>query len=243
MSLTGKVALVTGGGRGLGQETCRELARAGAEVILADVDQELAGASAAQIRSDGTDMRVTAVRCDVRDETQIAHVLKGVAERYGRLHILVNNAGVNVTASTETLSLEEWDRILATNLRGPFVLSKLALPLLKNAGSGDIVNVISSFAKRVRENCPAYVASKWGLLGYSQLLYLEARKYNIRVTAFSPAAMRTRLLLDRFPDMDQARLQEPAEVAKIIRFLLELPAGVTVPDIYVVSPNNEDAWP
>lgn len=245
MALAGKIALITGGGRGLGQAVGQELAQAGTVIYITDVDQAAAVSSAEQIKASlvkNQHHQVHPLACDVRHEQQAQEVITKITADHGRIDILINNAGVNVTATIADLSIAEWDRILDTNLRGTYVMSHLVFPVMKKQASGSIINVVSSLAKRIKENSPAYVASKWGILGLSQLLYMQARRYGIRVTAFSPAGMRTRLLLDRFPDLDQSKLLDPAEVAKVIRFILELPADVAIPDIFMMS-LQEETWP
>lgn len=245
MTLAKKVALVTGGGRGLGQAVCKELAQADAFVFVTDIDQITAEQSAAQLKavvSPDQQKNIFALACDVRDEKLARGVVEKIIADQNKIDVLVNNAGVNVTATIEDLGISEWDRIVSTNLRGAYVLSYLVFPVMKKQGSGSIINVVSSLAKRVKENSPAYVASKWGLLGLSQLLYLQARKYGIKVTAFSPAGMRTRLLLDRFPDLDTSKLMDPTDAAKVIRFILELPNDVAIPDLFMMS-IKEETWP
>jgi NAD(P)-dependent dehydrogenase (short-subunit alcohol dehydrogenase family) len=165
-----------------------------------------------------------------------------VLERHGRLDILVNNAGIDVTLPVDEISVSEWDRILGVNLRGPFVLSRLAFPAMRRQGSGQIVNIVSTAAKRAWANASAYHASKWGLLGLSHALHVEGRAVGIGVTAVIAGGMRTPFLFDRFPDLDPDLLQEPASVANTVRFVLTQPAGTVVPEITVL-PFRETSWP
>lgn len=239
MILKDKVVLITGAARGLGKEIVSELAQAGATVIATDMRTNELQQTVEDISQKYGE--VIAKELDVRDEKQAKTVIEEIIQKYGKIDVLVNNAGVNVTASTETLSIEEWDRIINTNLRGNYVMAHLVFPFMKKEG-GHIINIASSLAKRVKENSPAYVASKWGILGFTQLLFMEGRKYGIKVTAFSPAGMRTQLLLERFPDIDQTKLLDPADVAKTIRSILELPDTISVPDIFVIS-DKEETWP
>ncbi|HEU4616579.1 MAG TPA: SDR family oxidoreductase [Gammaproteobacteria bacterium] len=236
-SLDGKVAVVTGGGSGLGAAICRVLAAAGANVVVADVDARGAEQTAASIG--GT---ARAETLDVRDEEGAASSLARVAAEQGRLDVLVNNAGVDVTKSIMEMSVAEWDRVIAVNLRGPFVLAKLAFERMRGAGGGHIVNIVSTAARRAWANAAAYHASKWGLLGLSHAMHVEGREHGIRVTALIAGGMRTPFLLDRFPDIDRNVLQDPENVAEAVRFVLMQPRGTVIPELMVV-PERETSWP
>jgi NAD(P)-dependent dehydrogenase (short-subunit alcohol dehydrogenase family) len=239
-NLEGKIALITGGGRGLGEATCRALAEAGAVVIPADIQENLAERVAASLTSQG--LQAMPLRLDVTDEQQAQQAIRQVLADYGRIDILVNNAGTDVTVPIEELSLSDWDRIQAVNLRGPFLMSKYVLPLMKDQMGGHIVNIISTAAKRAWANASAYHASKWGLLGMSYAFHVEARPHNVKVTAVIAGGMRTPFLLDRFPELDPGLLQDPRNVAETIRFLLTLPEESVVAEIMVL-PMRETSWP
>jgi NAD(P)-dependent dehydrogenase (short-subunit alcohol dehydrogenase family) len=238
--LNGKVALVTGGGRGLGEAICRTLAGAGAVVVAGDVREELADQVVGSIVEGGG--RAEAVRLDVTDEAGAAAAIERIGARFGRLDVLVNNAGVDLTVPVDMLSVADWDRILAVNLRGPFLMSKLVLAQMRRQGRGHIVNIVSTAAKRAWANASAYHASKWGLLGLSHALHVEARPHNIKVTAVVAGGMRTPFLLDRFPDLDPAVLQDPANVAETVRFVLSQPDETVIPEVMVL-PMRETSWP
>lgn len=238
--LNGKVALVTGAGRGLGEAVCQVLASAGAAVVAADLRRETAERVAEQLRECGH--RATAIGLDVGDQAEAEKAIGHSLSEFGRLDILINNAGVDVTLSVEDLSFDDWDRIIRTNLRGPFVMSKCAFGALKQAGRGHIVNVISTAAKRAWANASAYHASKWGLLGFSHALHVEGRPHNIKVTAIVTGGMRTPFLLERFPDIDVTTLQDPRNVAETIRWCLTLPHETVIPEVMVL-PMRETSWP
>jgi NAD(P)-dependent dehydrogenase (short-subunit alcohol dehydrogenase family) len=163
-------------------------------------------------------------------------------ERMGRLDILVNNAGTDVTLPIDELTEGEWLRVIGTNLNGPFLLAKQAAVQMRRQGSGDIVNITSTAAKRAWPNASAYHASKWGLLGLSHALHAELRPHGIRVTAVVAGGMRTPFLLDRFPDLDPGALQDPADVAQAILGVLLLPRATVVPELTVL-PVRETSWP
>jgi NAD(P)-dependent dehydrogenase (short-subunit alcohol dehydrogenase family) len=239
-SLRGKVALVTGGAQGLGQATATALADRGASVVVADLQQARAEATAERIRAAGG--QALALALDVRDDAAAEAAVATVCERFGRLDVLVNNAGVDRTAPVEELTLADWDRVVGVNLRAPFVLSRAVFPVLRRQGGGHIVNVASTAAKRAWANATAYHASKWGLLGLSHALHVEGRPFGIKVTAVVAGGMRTAFVLERFPETDPEVLQEPRAVAETICFVLTQPAGTVIPEVLVL-PVRETSWP
>ena len=239
-ALKGKVALITGGGRGLGEAVCRNLAAAGATVVPADVRVELAEGVAASIREQGGRARACAL--DVTAADQAEAIVRDVVSNFERLDILINNAAIDLTVPVAELSVADWDRILAVNLRGPFVMSQCALEPMRRQKKGHIVNIVSTAAKRAWPNASAYHASKWGLLGLSHALHAEFRPLGVKVTAIVAGGMRTPFLLDRFPDIDPNVLQDPANVAETIRFVLQQPDETVIPEVMVI-PMRETSWP
>ncbi|HMQ55032.1 MAG TPA: SDR family oxidoreductase [Anaerolineae bacterium] len=239
-NLEGKIVLITGGGRGLGAMTCHTLAEAGAVVIPADIRADLAEAVAAELRSKGK--TAVSLRLDVTNQEQVAEAVRQIVTDFGRIDVLINNAGTDVTRSIEELAIDDWDQVLAVNLRGPFILSKAVLPFMKRHGRGHIINIVSTAAKRAWANASAYHASKWGLLGLSYALHVEGRLYNVKVTALVAGGMRTPFLLERFPDIDLETLQDPKNVADTIRFVLMQPDESVIAEIMVL-PMRETSWP
>jgi NAD(P)-dependent dehydrogenase (short-subunit alcohol dehydrogenase family) len=238
--LEGRVGLVTGGGRGLGEAISHRLAMDGATVVIGDVREDLRDAAAGRIREGGG--CAEPVGLDVTDAAASAAAVRDVAEKYGRLDFLVNNAGVDVTLPVEEMAVEEFDRVIAVNLRGPFVLSRAAIPYMKKQGQGHIVNIVSTAARRAWPNASAYHASKWGLLGLTQALWTELRDYGISATSVIAGGMRTPFLLERFPGIDPDTLQDPLNVAETVRFVLCQPEGTAVPEVMVI-PMKETSWP
>jgi NAD(P)-dependent dehydrogenase (short-subunit alcohol dehydrogenase family) len=239
-TLEGKSVLVTGGGSGLGAALCQVLAEAGASVVAADLREDAAEKVASAVRARRG--RCTATRLDVADEGAVAIALEQVVEQLGALDVLINNAGTDVTLPVDELQVSDWHRVLATNLTGPFLLSRAALRYMKQRGSGHIVNIASTAAKRAWPNASAYHASKWGLLGLSHALHAELRPHGIKVTSVIAGGMRTPFLLDRFPDIDVDTLQDPADVAAAVKSVLLLPPGTVIPEIMVL-PMRETSWP
>jgi NAD(P)-dependent dehydrogenase (short-subunit alcohol dehydrogenase family) len=216
-----KVALVTGAGRGLGAAICKELAEAGYQVIGADLNPPRGG-----------------LRLDITREPDVVKAFQSME----RLDVLVNNAGVDYTLPIDELSINQWDAVINVNLRAPFMLSQQAARLMKRQGGGHIINIASTAAKRTWPNASAYHASKWGLMGLSHALHAELRPHRIKVSAVVAGGMRTPFLLDRFPDIDPGVLQDPANVAKVVRTLLTLPDESVIPEVMVI-PMREGSWP
>ena len=225
--LAGKCAFVTGGAGGLGAAICAELSRAGATVVAADMKAKGSG---------------SVNRLDITDDQAVAAALDAVVKRHGRLDILVNNAAIDVTLPIDDLTIAQWDAVMRVNLRAPFVVSKHAARLMKAQGGGHIVNIASTASKRTWPNASAYHASKWGLLGLSHALHAELRPHRIKVSAVVAGGMRTPFLLDRFPDIDPQVLQDPANVAATVRFVLGMPQESVIPEIMVL-PMRETSWP
>jgi NAD(P)-dependent dehydrogenase (short-subunit alcohol dehydrogenase family) len=235
--LAGRVALVTGGGGGLGAALCRTLADGGARVVVGDVRLD-----AAERVVDGLRGTAHAVRLDVSDAAGVARAVHTVVASHGSLDILVNNAGVDLTVPFHELAVDDWDRILGVNLRGPFLMAREVFPLMRAAGRGHIVNIVSTAAKRAWANAAAYHASKWGLLGLSHALHVEGRPHGVKVTAVIAGGMRTPFLLERFPDLDPGLLQDARHVAEAVAFVLTQPHETVVPEITVL-PMRETSWP
>lgn len=236
----GRLVFVTGGGRGLGAATCSLLADEGATVAVCDRAGDSAEQVAGGIESRGG--RAFPVALDVGDADAAERALRETAGRHGGLFALVNNAGVDFTLPVDELSVAQWDAVVATNLRGPFVLSRCAASLMKKQGGGHIVNIASTAAKRAWPNASAYHASKWGLLGLSHALHAELRPFGIKVCALVAGGMATPFLLERFPDIDVATLQDPKNVAATIAYVLSQPEGTAIAEV-IVLPVRETSWP
>lgn len=237
--LAGQVAVVTGGGGGLGEAVSLALAAAGMSVVVADVQEDRASSVAARVVEAGGIARPIAL--DVASEADAERSVAGTLAAFGRLDVLVNNAGIDVSLAIEELPVGDWDRVIGVNLRGPFLMSRAALGALRRT-RGQIVNVVSTAARRAWPNATAYHASKWGLLGLSHALHAELRPDGVRVTAIIAGGMRTSFITDRFPDVDPVLLQDPANVAETIRFVLQMPHESVIPEVMVL-PMRETSWP
>jgi NAD(P)-dependent dehydrogenase (short-subunit alcohol dehydrogenase family) len=238
--LAGKTILVTGGASGLGAALCHVLSSCGANIVIGDLNLDKALTVASLLESSAG--KVYAIGFNVGDPVAAERAINETIERFGKLDVLINNAGTDVTCSIEELDYNRWDRVVHTNLYGPFLLSKFAVPHMKQAGGGQIVNIASTAAKRAWPNASAYHASKWGLLGLSHALHAELRPHKIKVTAILAGGMRTPFLLDRFPDIDVNTLQDPVNVAKAVKSVLMLPEQTVIPEVMVL-PMQETSWP
>jgi NAD(P)-dependent dehydrogenase (short-subunit alcohol dehydrogenase family) len=224
----GRVAVITGAGRGLGAAIAQELAAQGAAVVIADRSRELAAQTAERLRAAGGE--ATPVVADVCEPEQVRALFDAAVAEHGRLDVLVNNAGVGAVAPSEDLELEVWSRTLAVNLTGTFLCAQAAARHMLPAGRGVIVNIGSLFAVTGMPMRAAYAASKHGVAGLTKVLASEWASRGVRVVAVDPAYIRTSL-----DDADQraggytaadiarrtpmGRYAEPSEVARVVAFL------------------------
>ncbi|HOG47461.1 MAG TPA: SDR family oxidoreductase [Anaerolineae bacterium] len=242
--LIDQVAIVTGGGSGLGEATCHALANRGAVVMVVDRSGANAEAVAVAIRTEGG--RATALTADVSRWDDVRATAEVTLADYGRIDILVNNAAIDHTLPLSQMTIDQWDEVIGVNLRGPFLFIKAVLPAMERQGRGHIVNVASTAAKRAWGDAAAYHASKWGIIGFTRGLGVEGRKHNIRATAIVPGGMRTHFF-DRFegtgiPMPAPDKLQDPREVAELIAFVVSRPDGSVIQEA-IMTPLLETSWP
>lgn len=235
--LDGRVAVVTGAARGLGRSIAEVLARDGARVVVADVDQAEAERTAAAISEQSGEAR--AVGHDVRDLQSSQDLVTWVLQEFGGLHVLVNNAGVGPRPGPfHTLDAGEYDRVMSINARGVFLVSKAVTPVMIEQRSGRIIHISSVVAKRASPNILPYAASKWAVVGMTQVMARELAQYDITVNAVCPGVIRTELhegVVSRMSAMtgkDEqdvwqtfydrialGRLQQPEDIAEMVTFL------------------------
>lgn len=236
--LDGRVALVTGGGNGIGRATCHALAQAGAQVAVTDLDAEAAGRVAAEIGG-------APYRLDVADEAEVRAVVEEIAARHGRIDVLVNNAGLGARVPTVELATERWRQVLAVNLDGSFFCAREVGRRMLAAGRGAVVNVASIMGLVGGAHYPnlAYHSAKGALINFTRALACEWAPAGVRVNAVAPTFARTRLteplMADKemerrlLRDTPMGRFVEPEEVAAAILFLASDAAamitGVTLP--------------
>jgi 2-deoxy-D-gluconate 3-dehydrogenase len=189
--LKGKVAIVTGGNGGIGLGMARGLADAGARIVIAARNADKSAAAVRELSTRGGE--AYAVATDVTDERAVARLIDSARDRWGRLDILVNNAGTNIRKPAQDLSLEEWHRVLDTNLTSAFLCSKAAHPAFKTAGAGKIINIGSMMSLFGASFAPAYGASKGGLVQLTKSMAAAWARDNIQVNAVLPGWIDTDL--------------------------------------------------
>lgn len=182
--LDGKVAIVTGGGSGIGKGIARAFAQEGCSVVIAGRNAERLGSVAEELRTTGSE--IMAVPTDVTDEGQVKALFARTMERFGRLDIVVNSSGAFDGGPIDQLSLDAWNNVIGANLTGPFLCIREAFPIMKKAGGGRIINIGSISAQRSRENMAPYTSSKFGVWGLTQSAALEGRPYGIAVSCLHP---------------------------------------------------------
>jgi meso-butanediol dehydrogenase/(S,S)-butanediol dehydrogenase/diacetyl reductase len=222
MELAGKVALVTGAGRGLGRATAVALARAGCDVAVSDIARPADGAVPYRLASsddlDGTARAVeaaggrgAAIPADVTVAADVAHLLAEVERRLGGLDVLVANAGIIAVAPVASMDETQWDRIFAVNVKGVFLTCRAAIPLLARRGGGRIVNVASVAGKTGRAGLAAYCASKAAVISFTQALAEELGPLGVAVNALCPGYIRTAMWTEVLAPALAAMSGHPAE--------------------------------
>jgi NAD(P)-dependent dehydrogenase (short-subunit alcohol dehydrogenase family) len=227
----GQVAIVSGAGRGIGAATAALLAARGASVVLVDIDERSVTARAQELQAQGS--TAEAVAADVTVAADCDAAVERAVSRLGRLDVLVNNAGVGAFAATvDTTAEAEWDRVVATNLKSVFLLSRAAVPAMRAAGRGCIVNVSSVHALMTAHGVVPYAAAKGGVLSMTRALAIDLAPDRIRVVAVLPGAVDTPMLAEQaartgksFEELGFARdesklgrIGRPEEVAEVIVF-------------------------
>jgi len=240
--LQGKTALITGASKGLGKAMALALAEAGARLVLVSRDREQLNETARAARKFDTDAEV--LQADVTDEQQVLALEKSVGAKFGKLQILINNAGINIRKSVTDFTLAEWNQVVATNLTSVFLMCRSFVPGMKGQGYGRIINLTSIMSHVAIAGRTAYCASKAGLLGFTRALALELVAERITVNGISPGPFATELnkpILDN-PELNQqfisripiGRWGQVEEVGKLAAYLCSEDAGfITGTDILI----------
>ncbi|MDP6453601.1 MAG: SDR family NAD(P)-dependent oxidoreductase [SAR202 cluster bacterium] len=222
-----KIAIVTGAGRGMGRAVAHRLAAGGAKLVVNDVATDSAEGVASELRSLGAE--AIAAPGDVSNSADVKDMVDAAIENFGALHILVNNAGILRPTAVIDIEEDEWDLVVSVNLRGTYLCSRAALPSMREAGWGRIVNFSSTAGKNVSTVGGAhYTAAKAGILGFTRHLAKEEAGYGITVNSVCPGLIDTEMVRATIdPDLTKTyaasfpipRLGEPEEVAELVAFL------------------------
>ena len=236
-NITGKVVVITGASSGLGEATARLLAKQGATVALAARRAERIDALAAEINDAGG--KALAVTTDVSDREQVKALVDAVVEKFGKVDVMLNNAGLMPLAPLEELKTDEWDQMIDVNLKRVLNGIAAALPYMKEQKSGHFINVSSVYGHKLGPDATVYCATKFAVRALSEGLRQEVKPYNIRTTVISPGAVATELLEHISDETIQAQTKEfvsqiavPAETfARMVAFAINEPANVDVNEI------------
>lgn len=245
--LDGKSAVITGGASGIGRATARLFLEEGAKVTIADIDDKLLSATLAELGKVSKD--VHAVRGDVRLVADGAKIVAAAVERFGRVDILFCNAGITSMSPIESLTEEEWEAVIDTNLKGQFTLVKAAVPAMKAQGGGVIITMGSEMGIVAVPESPAYNASKGGVIMFTKSIALDLITHNIRVNCLCPGVTQTALLereVKTSPDPERTareqaewapirRIADPSEIAKGALFLASDESGFAVGSCLVLD--------
>jgi len=228
--LAGKVALITGGGTGIGREIALACAREGAKVAVVGRRLEKLQTTVEEIKAAGGE--AIGIACDVSRRADAQNAIRNTIETFGKLNVLVNNAGVLSVSTIEEIPEDEWDNLMAANLKGPFLMCRAALPEFRKVGGGSIVNVGSVLGLVAMKKRAAYCASKGGVTLLTKAIAIDHGHENIRANCICPSIVETDLVSELFktPDGERAKLDrlatiplgrfgKPADIAGLAVFL------------------------
>lgn len=237
MRLKDRVAIVTGGGSGIGRSICVNMAQEGAKVAVPDIDPQTAAETVALIKKDGGE--ATAFKMDVTQKSEVQTTIAAVLKAYGKIDILVNNAGTDIKGSITELAEDTWDKLMDINLKGVFLCTQAVTPSMIERRYGRIVNISSMAGKTGEPLTSPYCATKFGVIGFTQSVALEVGKHNITANAVCPGPVDTDLIrqsvaqsakIKGMPPEDfmqqffidptpLGRIAQPVDVARAVIFL------------------------
>jgi 3-oxoacyl-[acyl-carrier protein] reductase len=246
VKLEGKTAVITGAGRGIGRATARALAREGCNIVLAAPEMEQIEAVAAEVRAMGRE--ALAVQTDIQHKSQVMALAHAAFDRFSAVDILVNNAGVAIHNAIPNIKEEDWDWMMAINLKGTFLCTQAFFQHMCDRKSGHIINIVSRAGKVASAKFGAYAASKFGMLGFTQTTDSEGIEFGVKATALCPGAVDTQQRAENHVD-DHSKLLLPEDVADYVAFIVTRPARVyigeasPVPQFMKPMPNSSNLKP
>ena len=236
MNLVGKVAVVTGSGRGIGKATAYALAKQGAEVVVSSRTQSDIDSVKKDIEALGR--KSLALRADVSNESDVKMLFAETLREFRRIDILINNAGIGVFAPVVDLSAVDFDRMWAVNMRGIFLCAREALPHMSKQRSGDIINISSLAGRNSFVGGAGYCATKWALIGFARCLMLEVREQNVRVVTLCPGSVDTDFAHDTSRShRSTENIPKAEDIARVIIDTLLMPRHVMVSEVDI-RPTN-----
>jgi NAD(P)-dependent dehydrogenase (short-subunit alcohol dehydrogenase family) len=233
LSLSGKVAVITGAASGIGLATARRLAQAGARIALLDIDEKKGREAEEEIRK--TYGEVKFFRCDVRSDAECRKGIEGVCSEFGGIDILINNAGVIRRKSITQTNEEEWDLVVDVNLKGIYLVSRHVIPHLIRNGGGAIVNIGSGWGLHGGHNAAAYCASKGGVVNLTRAMAIDCGKDNIRVNCVCPGDTETAMLKGEAAQLGEDENKFLSEAARRPLNRIGRPEDIANAVLYLVS--------
>jgi NADP-dependent 3-hydroxy acid dehydrogenase YdfG len=231
MKLKGKTAVITGAGRGIGRATALELAKEGANIVLAAPEANEIEAVAVEVRALGR--AALAVQTDIQYKAQIEALAKAAIDRFGSVEILVNNGGVAIHNAIPNIKEEDWDWMMRINLKGTFLCTQAFFQHMCDRRQGHIVNIVSRAGKKGSAKFGAYVATKFGALGFTEVTDAEGLPFNVKATAICPGAAATQQRAENHVD-DTSMLLQPQDVAEYVTFIVTRPERVYIGEVSIV---------
>jgi NAD(P)-dependent dehydrogenase (short-subunit alcohol dehydrogenase family) len=236
--LAGKSAVITGGGTGIGQAIALAFAREGAQVAVAGRRKEKLDETLRLLQQAGCS--TLALECDVTNAADTQRLVNAAEDAFGRVNVLVNNAGALSVSTVETIAEEDWDRVMATNVNGPFLMSRAALPAMRRAGGGSIINVGSVLGIVAIRDRAAYCASKGAVSMLTRAMALDHAHDNIRVNCLCPSIVESDMTRNLFAETEAGRLARERRLASIPLGRFGTPADIAGLAVFLAS--EESSW-
>jgi 3-oxoacyl-[acyl-carrier protein] reductase len=227
MGLKGKTAIITGASKGIGKSIAEHYGREGAKLVISARHEEMLCKVNDEFRLNGIES--IAVVADMASEDDVRGLVKTAADTFGKIDVLVNNAGFGIFKPVSEMTTKEYDQLFDVNVRGTFIASREVLGYMTKQNDGVIINIASLAGKNAVENGAVYAATKWAMLGFGKSLMLEVRRYNIRVITICPGSVDTDF--SSAPSSNRAKILKPEDVAEAAVLAASLPARAMMSEI------------